>query len=130
MSTIDNYLAVHSNAIRVRSARAELLAGNLANADTPGYRPRDIDFATALDNASPQKVMRPVVTHAAHMRLNGWSPGLEPTFRDSPEKSLDENTVNSEYERIQFADNEVRYRASVQFLTQRIGGLVRAIRGE
>jgi len=131
MNALDNYLATHATAVRLRSTRAKLIAGNLANADTPGYRARDIDFSKALSRAvSNTSSLRPVATHSSHIPLRGGSVAPKPVFRDGPEGSLDENTVNSEFERIRFADNEVRYRASVQFITGRLSGLMRAIRGE
>ncbi|MBX2883440.1 MAG: flagellar basal body rod protein FlgB [Granulosicoccus sp.] len=131
MPSIDNHIAVHANAVHLRSTRARLISGNLANADTPGYRARDIDFSASLSRAvSNTARMRPVTTHAGHIPLKGGRILPLPEYRDAPEGSLDENTVNSEFERIKFADNEVRYRASVQFVTGKLNGLLRALRGE
>jgi len=130
MVSIDNFLAIHARAISLRSQRAELLASNLANADTPGYRAKDIDFAAVLNQASDSRPTVMASTHQAHFGTRGRENANNIYFRDAPEKSLDENTVDSEYERAQFANNAVRYQASVQFINSRISGLIRAIRGE
>lgn len=129
MTVIDNYLSLHSNAVSLRTARAEVLAGNLANADTPGYRAKDIDFRRLLQNAGerPTGLTR---THSRHVAMTNHYAGAELIVRDSPQGSLDENTVDSEFERAQFADNDIRYHASIHFLNSRISGLIRAIRGE
>ncbi|MGI9296195.1 MAG: flagellar basal body rod protein FlgB [Pseudomonadales bacterium] len=130
MPSLDNYLAVHANAISLRSQRAEILSSNLANADTPGYRAQDLDFASVLKHAGNSGKTTMSATHSAHFGAQEMNVDRQTYFRDAPEKSLDENTVDSEYERAQFADNAVRYQASVQFLNSRLSGLMRAIRGE
>ena len=129
MTTIDNYLAVHARAISLRTARAEILAGNLANADTPGYRAKDINFQQILQDAgSGTPGLK--TTHKSHLELGDQYAGTQLIMRDSPQGSLDQNTVDSEFERAQFADNDIRYQASIQFINSRISGLIRAIRGE
>ncbi|MBX2837596.1 MAG: flagellar basal body rod protein FlgB [Gammaproteobacteria bacterium] len=130
MPSLDNLLAAHATSIAVRSQRAEMIAGNLANADTPGYRAKDIDFAAVLSNTKASNFSGMAVTHRAH--LTGKTDPLDHHmyFRDAPEATLDENSVDTEYERAQFTDNAVRYQASVQFLNSRLSGLMRAIRGE
>lgn len=129
MTAIDNYLAVHAKAISLRTARAEILAGNLANADTPGYRAKDIDFKQLLLDAS-ENTTRLSTTHKSHVDVSDQYAGAELIVRDAPQGALDKNTVDSEFERAQFADNDIRYHASIQFLNSRISGLIRAIRGE
>ena len=64
------------------------------------------------------------------MEITDHYAGAELIIRDSAQGSLDQNTVDSEYERAQFADNDIRYHASIQFVNSRISGLIRAIRGE
>ncbi|MBX2879962.1 MAG: flagellar basal body rod protein FlgB [Granulosicoccus sp.] len=130
MASIDNYLAVHANAIKLRSKRAELIAGNLANADTPGYRPRDINFAAAMKAATSVGSAQMSTTHSKHIPLRSHAAGTRTLYRDSPQGSLDENSVDSELERTKFADNDVRYQASVQFISGRVNSLLRALRGE
>lgn len=129
MTTIDNYLAVHAKAISLRTTRAEILAGNLANADTPGYRAKDINFQEMLDDFG-ESYTGLARTHQSHLEPADHYAGAQLTVRDSPQGSLDQNTVDSEFERAQFADNDIRYHASIQFLNSRISGLIRAIRGE
>ena len=130
MSTLDQYLSVHATAITLRSARAELLAGNLANADTPGYKAKDIDFASAMQKATQITPVSTQRTHSKHIPVGASSIQANTHLRESEENSLDKNSVNTEFERVQFADNDVRYQASVQFLSGKVNSLVRAIRGE
>lgn len=130
MISLDSHLAVHATAVRLRSARAQILAANIANADTPGYRAQDIRFRDALESQLGSGLVKQAATHPAHFGHPASSQPVRARFRDAPEGSLDENTVNSEFERIRFAENEVRYRASIGFLSSKISGLLRVIRGE
>ncbi len=124
----DQALRLHSQALELRSRRTEVMAANLANADTPGYKARDLDFAqamsSALGTAPPLKA-----THAAHLQARGDNPG-ELLYRTSAQMSLDGNSVDVEREKAQFADNALRYQASLHFLGKRVQGLLTAIKGE
>jgi flagellar basal-body rod protein FlgB len=120
-------LSVHTQSLELRSRRAEILAANLANADTPNYRARDLDFAATLaqaqDGAGTLKN-----THAAHLPW-GQNAG-ELLYRTPTQMSLDGNTVEPEQEKAAFADNALRYQASLRFMSSRIQGLLAAIKGE
>lgn len=124
----DRALKLHAEALNLRSRRTEVVAANLANADTPGYMARDFDFkiamAEALGAEQPLKV-----THAHHLQAPGNNPG-ELLYRMPSQKSLDGNTVETEQEKSVFADNALRYQVSLQFLGGRVKGLMSAIRGE
>lgn len=127
----DKALGIHPQALQVLGKRTEILSANLANADTPGFKARDINFADALKQAAtsgPDDIKR---THAGHMST-GVGAGGEPTlmYRTPNQPSLDGNTVDLEQERAAFAENSVRYQASVTFLERRFRGLLTAIRGD
>ena len=126
--SFERALSVHSQALGVRSQRAEILAANLANTDTPGYLARDLDFKTTL--ASLQGQDTPLrVTHAVHLQPEGHSAG-QLLYRAPSQMSLDGNTVEEEQEKAAFSDNALHYQASLRFLGNRVQGLLSAIRGE
>jgi flagellar basal-body rod protein FlgB len=117
---------IHAEALALRGRRAEVLAANLANADTPGYQARDLDFNAVFADAAHS--VR--VTHARHQ--GGASAGFEHAlrYREPLQASLDQNTVDAQAERAAFLDNALRYQASLTFLNGRIAGLRAALRGE
>lgn len=127
----DSALGIHAEALRVRSQRAELLASNLSNADTPGYKARDIDFKTALKMAdshsgamktSHQNHMQPSGIQASHAHLI--------QYRNTIQDSLDGNSVDEQIEQAQFMQNAIQYQASLDFLGGKFKGMIRAIKGE
>lgn len=135
---LDKYLGVHAQALNLRSQRTELLAANLANADTPGYRARDIDFKSALAQASNQANSNATpgvhlqTTNAAHIgpkTING-QPAPELKYRTPLAPSLDGNTVDAQLEQAAFAENTVRYQATLSFLSSKFRGLMTAITGQ
>jgi flagellar basal-body rod protein FlgB len=130
MGPIDNALGVSPQALALRAKRVELLSANLANADTPGYKARDIDFASAMREAAGSQgdLMR---THDRHMGPGGPAgAAAEPMYRTPSQPSLDGNTVETQVEHAEFMDNAVRYQASLNFLDGRIAALRLAIRGQ
>lgn len=130
--SIDKAFGIHEHALKLRSARGELLAANLANADTPGFQSRDFDFQSALAQAEGRAqagVMR--ATNTRHLSTSGNSPvGVDLLYRVPIEPSIDGNTVDVNLEKSRFAENSVRYQSSLEFLSSDIRGLLRAIRGE
>ena len=129
---LDAYLGVHADALKVRGQRTEVLASNLANADTPNYRARDIDFRAALAEASG--VSSPVkltATNPKHLNATGAA-GNEPDlkYRTPLAPSLDGNTVDVQLEQAAFAENAVRFQATLTFLSSRLRGLMTAITGQ
>lgn len=129
---LDNYFGVHEQALRVRAARAQVLAQNIANADTPHYAARDIDFSAALASASRE--LNPAqmrVTDAAHIAAAGNERfSADILFRTPRAASLDGNSVDSEFEKSEFLRNAVEYQASLKFLDGKIRSLMTAIKGE
>jgi flagellar basal-body rod protein FlgB len=107
-----------------------LLAANIANADTPGYKARDIDFASVMrQTAGSSEGLR--VTHARHLNANGAMAGQATAmYRIPTQPALDGNTVDVQQEQAAFAENAVRYQASLEFLSGRVRGLITAIKGQ
>lgn len=137
---LDTYLGVHAQALKVREQRTELLARNLANADTPGYKARDLDFRAALAATAQPSGVRgfngPVATQAGHIGHDAaGAPDAGSTsaflkYRTPLAPSLDGNTVDAQLEQAAFADNAVRYQATLQFLSSKFRSLMTAITGD
>lgn len=118
MSLEDSLFGVHGKALALRSQRLSLLASNIANASTPNYKARDIDFEAALKTATESGAD----TASAAKGAMGYRVPLQP--------SLDGNTVELSTEQTLFAENAVKYRTTLSFLEGRIGTINRALRGE
>ena len=133
INKLDEMLRFHQTALSLRSSRQELLASNIANADTPNYKARDVDFASALQNAmSGTATKLPVVTSSAmHLEGNTGSTlfGSPVMYRRPVQPSADGNTVDMDVERAQFADNALRYEASVKFVSDELRDMLAAIQG-
>jgi flagellar basal-body rod protein FlgB len=129
---LDTYLGVHADALKLQSKRMEVIADNLANADTPGYKSRDIDFRAAMASAgSPDAPVTLTTTNAAPLGSDPASQ-LDATlkYRVPLAPSLDGNTVDAQQEQAAFADNTVRYQATLSFLSSRFKSLMTAITGQ
>lgn len=133
VNKLDDALRFHQTALSLRAARQELLASNIANADTPNYKARDIDFAGVLQNAlSGTSAKLPVAqTSLLHFEgsTGGSTMGTQVMYRRPSQPSADGNTVDMDVERAQFADNALRYEASVKFISEDIKLLMQAIQG-
>jgi flagellar basal-body rod protein FlgB len=137
MGKLDDYLRFNEAALSLRSQRQQLLASNIANADTPQYKARDIDFANALQGvmargAAPAGTL--VATAPAHLGAAAPSSDVLPDgtavlYRTPAQGSVDGNTVDMDVERNQFADNAIRYEAGITMINQQIRGLLAAIQG-
>lgn len=132
---LNAYLGIEPDALKVYSQRADVLAANLANADTPGYQARDIDFRAALAAAgSPGEALQPTTTSPGDVTAATTADGSVSTeqflkYRVPLAPSLDGNTVDSQMEESQFAQNTVRYQAALTFLENRFSELTTAITG-
>lgn len=132
-SSIDAMFRFQQAALNLRAARQELVASNIANADTPNYKAKDIDFASALQGAlsgSGQKL--PVaVTSPQHLAgATGESVmGAPVQYRAPLQPSADGNTVDMDVERAQFADNALRYEASLTFISNDVKNVLAALQG-
>lgn len=127
-----NIFGVHAQILNLRAQRAELLAKNMANADTPNYKARDMDFASVFNAAKNAQAVRVTRTSDRHISPTNelGTLGVDLKYRVPGQSSLDGNTVDVQMEKSEFADNSVRYLASLQFLNKRISGLIRALREE
>lgn len=128
---IDSALGTLPEALVLRGRRSELIASNLANADTPNFKARDFDFRAAMDQATGgQMAMR--ATQARHIAFSDSAgPGAAHLqYRVPLQPSVDGNTVDGQVEQAAFAENAVNYQATLTFLSGRISGLLRAIKGE
>jgi flagellar basal-body rod protein FlgB len=132
---LDAYLGVHADALKLRSQRTEILARNLANADTPGYQARDIDFKAALAQAAggADAPVALKTTHANQIATPvdaGGETNPNMKYRVPMAPALDGNTVDVQMEQANFAENSVRFQATLTFLNSRFRGLLTAITGE
>jgi flagellar basal-body rod protein FlgB len=132
---LDAYIGVHADALKVRGQRTELLARNLANADTPGYKSQDIDFRAALAAAGSgdkSVALRATSTHHISTATAGSAEAgpAELKYRVPLAPSLDGNTVDVQMEQAAFAENSVRFQATLSFLSSRFRGLMTAITGQ
>jgi flagellar basal-body rod protein FlgB len=125
MNKLDELFRFSQNALNLHAHRQQLIASNIANADTPGYKARDIDFAAALRNAEATQGKPPMPA------LPGEKAplGAEVLYRSAVQRSIDGNTVDMDVERAQFADNAVRYEAQLMFINSRIRSMLAALQG-
>ena len=117
MGMASDVFGIHGDALALRSQRLTLLASNIANAATPGYKARDIDFSKALESARSGASIDAAAGGAVQYRV-------------PLQASLDGNTVELGTEQTLFAENAVQYRTTLSFLEGRIGTLMQAIKGE
>jgi len=132
--TPDNTFGIHTRALDLWQRRSEVLANNLANADTPGFQARDVDFRAALAAASGNAGTAAVslqATEPGHLGgTDGASAGQAPlAWRVPTQPSMDGNTVDEQVEQAAFAANGVHYQASLSFITAQIRMLRTAISG-
>lgn len=133
MSKLDNAFGMHEVALKLRAQRMEVLASNLANADTPGYKARDIDFKSVLSSyqsgsAPSSRGMK--TTHERHIGGDPSGLGAATLYRTPLQPSLDGNTVDTHVEKSKFMENALQYQATLSFVDSRIQSLRKAIRGD
>jgi flagellar basal-body rod protein FlgB len=130
MSWIDSALGVHPSALLFRSQRSSTLAANIANEGTAGYKARDYDFKNVMRHLVNGTEIGLRVTHAAHVNAPGGNRFGALMYRVPTKPIVNGNSVEPEVEQAAFADNALRYQASLQFLDSAFSGLRRAITGE
>lgn len=129
-------LQFQGQALLLRAERQKVLSGNIANADTPGFQARDFDFAKALQAATTQGGASAgggaAVTDSRHIPVRGAGGPNDPNllYRLPEQPSIDGNTVDMDRERANFADNTVRYEATLRFINGDVRNLLSAIRGD
>jgi flagellar basal-body rod protein FlgB len=124
----DTALGIHPQALALREKRGEILAANLANADTPGYKARDMDFKSILKQN--MQLTQPMERTQANHFPTQQSLESHVMYRNPNQASLDGNTVEANVEQAKYAENAVQYQASLQFVSNKFSGLMLALRGQ
>jgi flagellar basal-body rod protein FlgB len=127
----ESALGINEDALILRTQRAEVLANNIANADTPNYKARDIDFRAALSGAKNSMQLKQNITHAGHqtqLLIPNHSQTL--MYRESIQPSIDGNTVDLQQEMARYTENSIQFQGSFQILNSSFKGLAKAIKGE
>jgi flagellar basal-body rod protein FlgB len=131
---LDKQLHFHQGALNLRAQRQELLASNIANADTPHYKAQDIDFKEALKARLGEATSWPPLALAStkerHIAPAPVQGDTFRRFRTEYQSSVDGNTVNMDVERGEFAKNSMQYEASLTFINSMLSGMQRAISGQ
>ena len=144
LNKLDAELSFHQTSLRVRGQRQELIAANIANADTPNFKARDLDFAAAMQQAMNQNASSQTLTNANQIaktsdkhfnalpttHLQMASGAGEPLYRPIIQGSVDGNTVDMDVERNQFVDNGIRYEASLTMINGQLKKMLAAIQGQ
>ena len=132
MDLITNSLDKQGRTLELLARRQQVLAANIANADTPGYQARDIDFASALAQARSGggDAGTTAVTRAGHMASASGAADASLKWRSPDQASLDGNTVDLDRERANFADNALRYEATLRFINGHVKTMLSAITGQ
>ncbi len=126
----DQLFGIHEQALKLRAKRAEVLAGNIANVDTPGYKARDFDFQSMLKR-EVNTAQRLTTTNPGHIQTDrGIVPPSQMGYRIPSQASLDGNTVDSQLEHAAFASNALEYQASLRFVSGTVKTLMTAIKGQ
>lgn len=126
-------LNFQAEALVLRSERQRLIASNIANADTPGYVAREMDFAAALRQATGQGLAAGAMaaTATGHLQSASGASGQAALRYAAPSQTnLDRNTVDMDRERASFADNALRYEATLRFINGQVRTLTSAITGQ
>ncbi len=131
ISRLDQEMSFNQKALNLRAYRQELLASNIANADTPNYKARDIDFKAALDGALGKTqggALALAQTAPGHLAAAGTNSfGAAVKFRDEQQASLDGNTVSMDVERAAFAENAIHMEAMLSFVNNQFKMLNNAL---
>ena len=134
--SFDNYLGITDDALILRSRRSEILASNIANQDTPGYKAKDIDFKAAMSDAMgsasefKKSTLKMTTSNAKHMQNSQNNFSADIMYRNPYQPSLDDNTVEVGIEKTEFSKNSVYYSANLRFITGKFQGLTKAIKGQ
>ncbi|MBL8512014.1 MAG: flagellar basal body rod protein FlgB [Betaproteobacteria bacterium] len=140
LNPLGNVLGYHAEALKLRAERQRVLASNIANADTPNFKAVDFNFGQALQSATAHlegaatpagSKFTPVATDARHLgRIASTMPHVDMKFRTPSQPSIDGNTVEMDLERAAFADNAVRYEATLRFLNGQFKTMQMAVQGQ
>lgn len=126
---LDKAFGIHAQAMSLRAQRSEVLATNIANAETPNYLARDVDFKSVLQSAADDMPVM-AATQAGHIQAGDADlMGHDLMYRVPEQLSIDGNSVELQTERAEFNRNAMQYQASVRFLNGKVSGLLTAIKG-
>lgn len=132
-SMLDKEIGFHQAALDVRAYRQQLLASNIANADTPHYKARDVDFKAALAGAVNGRLEHLALSTTSQRHLGPAGGNLLEAFsgyRGELQSSVDGNTVNMDVERSAFAENALHYEASITFINGLLRTMQQAVQGQ
>lgn len=134
MPSLEKAFGIHEIAIGLQSQRMEVLASNLANADTPNFKARDIDFKSVLEGYMQGKPAGNsaalTVTHQHHLAGSDAGASAGALYRNPLQPSIDGNTVDTQIEKSKFMENAVHHQATLTFIDGRIKTLRKALRGD
>ncbi len=133
VSHLDTEFRFLQKTLDLRAYRQQVLASNIANADTPNYKARDFDFAGELSRATDAQSgkLELRTTSSRHLQSNQDNPlGVDLRYRASLQPSIDGNTVDMDVERAQFTDNAIHYQFAVDRITSRVKNLLTAVQGQ
>lgn len=127
MSRFDNILGIHEQALQLRSQRMDVLAQNLANATTPHYKAKDLDFRRIL---AEQQGIGLRTTHERHANYLDRRPGDAFIYRIPLNAAANGNTVEEAVEQATFGQAAIQYDATLRFIEKRVSGIRKALKGE
>jgi len=133
MSRLDDLVSFHQVALDLRSQRQSVLASNIANADTPNYKARDMNFSAALNGAMQGRAGQPLAlatTASRHIPVSGVAMPPSLQYRPESQSSVDGNTVDMDEERSAMAENTLHYEASLSFITGLLKSMQTAVTGQ
>lgn len=130
--SFDSALGIHDDAMLLRARRAEVIANNIANADTPNYQARDIDFRSILSGVEAQQAPLELVKTSVGHNAGFINPDLaaDMMYRVPTQPSVDGNTVEVQDEMARYTENALAFQSSFTFLDKKFKGLMSAIKGE
>ena len=128
MDSIKKQLTFFGSALNIRNKRNDIIASNIANAATPNYKARDINFLDEFKKVTNTGEIK--TTHSNHIPTKNYNISGKVFYRDPVIASLDGNTVELSVEQMQFAENTMKYQTTLNFLNGKISKMISAIRGE
>ena len=134
--SFDSYLGNLDDALILRSRRSEIIASNIANANTPGYKAKDIDFKSAMSDAMGTRsefkkgTLKMATTDNNHLGMSQSTFSNDVMYRNPYQPSLDGNTVDSGVEKTEFTKNSIQYNAALRFITGKFQGLTKAFKSQ
>jgi len=130
----ESIFGIHERALQVRTERGQVLANNLANADTPNFKARDIDFRKVMAAAEDElATSKPDLIRTNSKHIEGFADATTENFlkyRLPTQPSLDGNTVETHIEKAKFMENAMQHEATLEFVNSKISGIRGALRGE